>query len=86
MRAHTQQDVLRDALGFAGCKMARRIVGVAHVADFTTIADVDVRATCERRALQFGRRLLVEATSFSSIDAVVHAAQEARTRGRDSCA
>ena len=69
---------MRDALGFAGCKMARRIVGVAHVADFTSIADVEVRAKCERRALKFGRRLLVHASSFSSIDAVIVAAEETR--------
>ena len=60
-------------LGFAGCKMARRIVGVAHVADFETITDIDVRARCERRALRFGRRLLVEAASFTSIEAVTAA-------------
>jgi 5-methylthioribose kinase len=73
------QGVLRDALGFAGCKMARRIVGVAHVADFTSIVNVDVRAKCERRALRFGRRLLVHASTFSSIDAVIVAAEETRT-------
>ncbi len=71
-------DVFRDALGFAGCKMLRRIVGVAHVADFTSIADMDARAACERRALRFGRRLLVEAASFASIDAVTAAAEQAR--------
>ena len=65
-------------MGFAGCKMARRIVGVAHVADFTSIADVDMRAKCERRALKFGRRLLVHASTFSSIDAVIVAAEETR--------
>ena len=58
--------------------MARRIVGVAHVADFTSIADVEVRAKCERQALKFGRRLLVHASSFSSIDAVIVAAEETR--------
>ena len=70
---------MRDALGFAGCKMARRIVGVAHVADFTSIADVELCAKCERRALRFGRRLLVHAATFSSIDAVIVAAEETRT-------
>jgi len=70
---------LRDALGFAGCKMARRIVGVAHVADFTSIADQDLRAKCERRALKFGRQLLVHAATFTSIDAVIVAAEATRT-------
>lgn len=38
----------------------RRLVGIAHVADMDTIADPDVRAACERRALRFGRALLVQ--------------------------
>ncbi len=71
--------MFRDALGFAGCKMMRRIVGVAHVADFTSIADADLRAKCERRALHFGRRLLVDAVRFLSIQDVIAGAEAART-------
>lgn len=42
-------------------------------------ADADVRAVCERRALRFGRRLLVEgATSFASADTLVEQADLAR--------
>ena len=33
----------RDALGFAGACMIRRLVGLAHVADMDSIADVNVR-------------------------------------------
>ena len=32
-----------DTLGFAGCKMVRRIVGIAHVEDMDSIADADLR-------------------------------------------
>lgn len=52
--------LLADSLQFAGAFMIRRLVGIAHVADMDTIADPDVRAACERRALRFGRWLLVE--------------------------
>jgi 5-methylthioribose kinase len=81
LSSHTPcaQGVFRDALGFAGCKMMRRIVGVAHVADFTSIADVELRAQCERRALRFGRQLLVNAGSFTTIEAVTQGAETART-------
>jgi 5-methylthioribose kinase len=41
--------------------MVRRVVGIAHVADLDSIADPDVRAAAEQRALEFGQRLLVGA-------------------------
>jgi len=48
-----------DMLGFAGIEMHRRILGLAHNADFETIADADLRARCEAKALRFGRHLVV---------------------------
>jgi 5-methylthioribose kinase len=54
------EQIWHDALGFAGCEMIRRIVGLAHVADFEAIIDQDRRAECERRAILLARRLLVE--------------------------
>ena len=66
-----------DSLGFAGAKMIRRIVGIAHVEDLDSIQDADVRANCERKALRFGRELLVNAGCFKDMDAVVAAARKA---------
>lgn len=48
-----------DMLGFAGIEIHRRILGLAHNADFEKIADPDLRASCEARALKFGRHLAV---------------------------
>lgn len=62
-----------DALGFAGCEMIRRILGLAHVADFESIADETLRAGCERRALRMARMLLVDRPSFPGIAAVSRA-------------
>jgi 5-methylthioribose kinase len=62
-----------DMLGFAACKMIRRIVGFAHVADFETIDNAVLRAGCEARALRFARRLLTQASDFPSIDSVMDA-------------
>ncbi len=46
-------------------------------------AGADVRAVCERRALRFGRRLLVEgAASFASVDALAEQAEAARDDGK----
>ena len=48
-------------------------MGVAHVEDFESIADVGRRAHCERRALDFGKILLKERQRFSSIEEVTAA-------------
>ena len=47
--------------------MIRRLIGIAHVADMNTIEDPDVRSGCERRALHFGRALLVQPETFTDI-------------------
>ena len=59
-----------DLLGFAGVEMHRRILGLAHNADFETIADTDIRARCEAKALKFGRHLAVNRRQIHSIDEV----------------
>jgi 5-methylthioribose kinase len=56
---HVLAHVRTDALGFAGVEIHRRILGLAHNADFETIADETLRARCETRALRFGRHLVV---------------------------
>lgn len=48
----------QETLGFAGCKMIRRIVGLAHVADLETIPDLTERAKAETRALHIGQELI----------------------------
>ena len=48
--------------------MHRRILGLAHNADFETIADPDRRADCERPALRFGRQIAVNRRRIHSID------------------
>ena len=55
-----------DTLGFAGCKMIRRIFGLAHVEDFESIENPDMRAACERKALNFAHELLVNRAAFTS--------------------
>lgn len=62
--------IWRDMLGFAGCEIIRRILGLAHVADFESIADVNTRAKCERQALSFGRALLLERDRFPDMAAI----------------
>jgi 5-methylthioribose kinase len=63
-------EIWEDALGFAGVEIHRRILGLAHNADFETIDDADLRASCEAPALKFGRHLAVNCRYVHSIDEV----------------
>jgi len=63
-------DLWVDALGFAGIEIHRRILGLAHNADFETIDNQDLRADCERQALEFGRHIVVNRRSIHSMSEV----------------
>jgi 5-methylthioribose kinase len=67
---HVLHSIWDDLLGFAGIEIHRRILGLAHNADFETIADEDLRATCEAKALKFGRQIAVNRRQIHSIDEV----------------
>ncbi len=61
-----------DTIGFAACKMMRRIVGLAKVDDITKIPDNAARAQIEERALKLGTYMVVhryDIANFSEINA-----------------
>ncbi|ANH03116.1 S-methyl-5-thioribose kinase [Shinella sp. HZN7] len=60
-------EIWREMLGFAGIEIHRRILGLAHNADFETIADPDRRAPCETKALKLGRHLAVNRQRIHSL-------------------
>ncbi|MDP4097937.1 S-methyl-5-thioribose kinase [Paenibacillus sp. P96] len=64
------QKVLQDAVGFAGAKMIRRIVGLSHVADIDTIPDETQRERAQRLALSVGKALILNCRKISSIAAI----------------
>jgi len=64
------QQVFADTLGYAGCELIRRVVGMAHVADLEQISDSTVRAQCESKALHLGRELIIQRRELSSIEQV----------------
>lgn len=68
--------VLQDTIGFAGMKMLRRVVGIAHVEDLDSIEDADVRAKCERHALETAKVFIKTASTFSSIEDAIKVALE----------
>jgi 5-methylthioribose kinase len=61
-------DVLKDAAGYAGCKMMRRVIGLAHVSDLESIADPALRAKGETLALCIGQELVLQRGTLSGID------------------
>jgi 5-methylthioribose kinase len=74
-RARFMRILFEDTLAFAGAKMIRRILGLAHVEDLEAIEDPERRARCEAKALRLARDLLVDAKDFSGLAEVVDAAR-----------
>lgn len=72
------QNLFADALGFAGAKMIRRILGLAHNIDLEWIEDPALRAQCERRGLRAGRELILNQAAIGSIAEVSALARDLR--------
>jgi len=75
-RRRFMRRLLSDSVGFAACKMMRRIVGIAKVADIAGIPDLTARAVIEQQALEMGRRMVTGRDRFGSISAVSALARE----------
>ncbi|CAM4006921.1 S-methyl-5-thioribose kinase [Serratia silvae] len=65
------QQVWTDAVGYCGTELIRRTIGLAHVADLDSITDPEMRAECQRSALNLGRALIVNAPYIGHIDALL---------------
>lgn len=58
-RARWLRSVWRDAVGFAGAKAIRRMIGFAHVSDIETLDEPD-RSMAAATLVRIGRRLILE--------------------------
>lgn len=76
------KQLLTEALRFGGCVIVRRLLGIAHNADFERIEDQDVKAVCELRALRTGRELLVNCGKYETVEEVLVMAQKERQDGK----
>lgn len=70
------QGLFEDTLGFTAAEIIRRIVGIAHIADFESISDLDIRARRESMALNLAIDILTKPIEFKSIDEVLAKAKE----------
>ncbi|MFZ1935594.1 MAG: S-methyl-5-thioribose kinase [Thermoguttaceae bacterium] len=77
--------IWQDTVGFAGLKMIRRILGLAHVEDLESIPNPEIRAACELRALMLARRMLTDRTCCPTVKAlrVMVEDSEAKIPGKD---
>jgi len=68
--------LLRDSIGFAACKMIRRVLGIAHVIDLEQIADPALRARAESWVLAIAERLLSERATIADTTGLLAAVRD----------
>jgi 5-methylthioribose kinase len=56
-----------DALGFAGCELIRRTIGLAHVADLDGIKDEQTRLAAKRKSLELGGILIKQRKNIKEL-------------------
>lgn len=64
-------DIFKETAGFAGCKMARRMFGIAGVADIRGIEDTEVRDEAIRLTLNIAKRFVIEHQSLKTKEGIL---------------
>ncbi|AFI28022.1 MtnK [Bacillus sp. JS] len=67
----TLSHIFEEAIGFAGCELIRRTIGLAHVADLDTIVPFDKRIGRKRLALETGTAFIEKRSEFKTITDVI---------------
>ena len=67
------ENVWQDTLGFAAIEIIRRTIGFSQIADFTQIADVDLRSRQQAAAIALARDLLLHPAQYPSVHALTQA-------------
>lgn len=52
-------EIIHDTAAFAGVEIIRRVVGIAHVNDITSIASQEMRKLTERKAIQVAKDFII---------------------------
>jgi 5-methylthioribose kinase len=60
-----------DALGFAGCELIRRTIGLAHVADLDSIEEEQTRLAAKRKTLELGGILIKQRKEIKDLGAFI---------------
>lgn len=74
--AYVLDKVFQDTLGFAGCELIRRTIGLAHVKDLDGILDDAGRISAKKQALHIGELFILKRKEISSIQSVIQLLEE----------
>lgn len=69
-------EVFRDTIGFAGCKVIRRIIGLAHVEDIESIADEEKKLAAKKLALQIGKALILKRFDLQTMEDLIKVVEQ----------
>jgi 5-methylthioribose kinase len=72
------KSILQESVGFAGCKMARRVFGVAGVAEIRGIEDKQLRSDAEVLVLKIARDFVMKYDKIDSVDEILEIIKSAR--------
>jgi len=62
------RQIISEAIGFAGCKMMRRQMGVAHILEIETIEDEKQRAIVEKAVIKLAREFVLNYKKLDNIN------------------
>lgn len=79
-RQKYMRQLLQDTAGFGATEMMRRLIGMAHVHDFWTIEDEQVRATAESLALNIAQAWLKQRHTITTIDELTQIITTSKSR------
>ncbi|OIK14843.1 S-methyl-5-thioribose kinase [Bacillus sp. MUM 116] len=69
---HVISKYFEDSLGFAGCELIRRTIGLAHVADLDRIEDENVRLAAKRKTLELGKLLIKQRKELKGLSEFIN--------------
>ncbi len=73
------KEVLQDAVGYAGCKMMRRIIGSAHVEDMDGIQDPHSQARAMSLGIEIAQRLILGRRDVLDVEDMLYLATSAQS-------
>jgi 5-methylthioribose kinase len=69
------QKVWTDTVGFAGCEVIRRTIGLAYVADLDSIAKPELQLACKQKCLRLGADLIKNRASIHTPEELIERLQ-----------
>jgi 5-methylthioribose kinase len=70
-KAEFMKNIFSQSVGFAGCKISRRVFGIAGVEDIRGIEDKQKRKEAELMALSVGKDLILNYEEIESVDGLI---------------